>query len=198
MSPAWLFPALKREPDQLLQLTRRQIDTVCARMERSSLAGSLWFNLAAELLQTPALFDALLSDCLLRMPPALRGRVVLEVSEDALAGQLVAARVARLRQAGYLVAMDDFGAGYSNLGRLLTGGFDILKLDLALLRQVPERIWAANAYREVVNLAAASGALVVAEGVERQCQSDFVRWAGVDIIQGFLYARPQPLAAGLP
>ncbi|WP_260294193.1 EAL domain-containing protein [Sedimenticola hydrogenitrophicus] len=60
---------------------------------------------------------------------------------------------------------------------------------------MPERIWAANFYREVVDLAASSGSLVVAEGIERQTQSDFVRWAGVDIIQGFLYSRPQPLLA---
>ena len=63
------------------------------------------------------------------------------------------------------------------------------------LNQVPEDLWAASFYREIVSLCAAKGCLIVAEGVETQLQSDFVRWAGVDLIQGFLYSFPELLTA---
>ncbi|MCW8946352.1 MAG: EAL domain-containing protein [Sedimenticola sp.] len=195
VTPNRLFPLLKSQPQQLLELTVRQIQTVMALDDQWNLDGSLWFNLAGELLEDDRLFEILLKTALYPLPPSLRQRVVLEVAEDALEGSLILERVETLRRYGFLIAMDDFGAGYSNLGRLQEGGFDIIKLDLGLIRGVPERIWAASFYREVVDLAASSGSLVVAEGVEHQTQSDFVRWAGVDIIQGFFYSRPQPLLA---
>jgi len=202
VSPQVLFPLLKMQPQRLLELTARQIQSVMALDSKWRLGGSLWFNLAGELLQDDRLFGSLLESTLQPLPPAGRQRIVLEVAEDALDSTLVLERAHTLRRQGFLVAMDDFGAGYSNLGRLHEDGFDIIKLDLGLIRDVPERIWAANFYREVVELAASSGSLVVAEGIEHQTQSDFVRWAGVDIIQGFLYSRPQPLLnapnGGLP
>lgn len=195
VSPQVLFPLLKLQPQRLLELTAQQINSVMALDGQWPLEGSLWFNLAGELLQDDRLFETLLESTLLPLPPARRLRTVLELTEDALDSAQIRERAHTLRHHGFLVAMDDFGAGYSNLGRLQEGRFDIIKLDLGLIRGVPEQIWAANFYREVVDLAAASGNLVVAEGIERQIQSDFVRWAGVDIIQGFLYSRPQPLRA---
>lgn len=202
VSPQVLFSLLKMQPQRLLELTVRQIQDVIALDSQWRFDGSLWFNLAGELLKDDRLFGSLLESTLQALPPARRRRIVLEVAEDVLDSSLMLERVHTLRRQGFLVAMDDFGAGYSNLGRLHEGGFDIIKLDLGLIRDVPERIWAANFYREVVDLAASSGSLVVAEGIEHQTQSDFVRWAGVDIIQGFLYSRPQPLLSepngGLP
>ncbi len=195
LSPGALFTLLKRHPQQLLALTHRQIEAVMTLDSQWPLAGSLWFNLGGELLRDDTLFQALLTSTLLPLPLSSRRRIVLEVAEDALDNGLILARVDTLRRHGFLVAMDDFGAGHSNLGRLQEGGFDIIKLDLGLIRGVPERIWAASFYREVVDLAASSGSLVVAEGIEQQTQSDFVRWAGVDIIQGFFYSRPEPLLA---
>ena len=83
---------------------------------------------------------------------------------------------------------------HSNLLRLNQAEFDIIKLDLKLLNKVPHDLWNASFYREIVNLCASKGCLIVAEGVETQSQSDFVRWAGVDLIQGFLYSSPKLLA----
>ncbi|MFC6671554.1 EAL domain-containing protein [Marinobacterium aestuariivivens] len=191
--PQRLFAWLKAEPRRLLDFTIAQVAAVQALDAQWHLDGSLWFNLAGELLAADALFDELMESTLQSLPPEWRRRLVLEISEDALEQRLVPERVEALRQAGFLVAMDDFGAGYSNLGRLQAGGFDILKLDLGLMSAVPEKIWAASFYRQVVELAASTGSQVVAEGVERRTQADFVRWAGVDLIQGFLFSRPQPL-----
>lgn len=135
----------------------------------------------------------MLTDGLSRLSSHLIPRVVLEIAEDDLADQLVLQRVNQLRQLGFQLAMDDFGAGYSNIERLQVGGFDILKLDLNLLSKVSGNLWATSFYKEIVDMATSSGCIIVAEGVETQSQADFVLWAGVDIIQGYLYSRPQPL-----
>jgi EAL domain-containing protein (putative c-di-GMP-specific phosphodiesterase class I) len=101
--------------------------------------------------------------------------------------------VSYLKDKGFVIAMDDFGSGYSNLLRLSKTPFDIIKLDLKLLERIPNDIWATSFYREIVNLCSSTGCMIVSEGVETQIQSDFVRWAGVDLIQGFLYATPKKL-----
>ncbi|WP_260294191.1 EAL domain-containing protein [Sedimenticola hydrogenitrophicus] len=121
VAPQRLFSLLKTAPQRLLELTARQIRQVMAVDAQWQLDGSLWFNLAGELLEDERLFETLLEATLLALPTAQRQRLVLEVAEDALDSSLILERAHTLRRHGFLVAMDDFGAGYSNLGRLQEG-----------------------------------------------------------------------------
>lgn len=190
-----IFRQLKAQPAQLLTLTQQQIHTIAHLDQHHQLAGTTWINLSAELLADGRLFQQLIHDSLIGLSDTLTNRLILEIAEDDLADRLVLERVNQLKHLGFQIAMDDFGAGYSNIERLQLGGFDMLKLDLNLLQHVPDNLWAASFYKQMVDMATASGCIIVAEGVERQSQADFVRWAGVDIIQGFLYSKPQPLQA---
>ena len=94
------------------------------------------------------------------------------------------------RRTGALLVIDDFGAGYSNLQRVVDLLPAIVKLDLALTRDINRRPRNRAVVRHMVNLCAELGARVVAEGIETVEELACVRDLGVHYAQGFLLARP--------
>ncbi|HET7500709.1 MAG TPA: EAL domain-containing protein [Kofleriaceae bacterium] len=118
-------------------------------------------------------------------------RVVLEITEriglDAVAGP---ARVAMLRQRGYRIAVDDLGAGYAALGALATLEPEIVKLDMSLVRDIDRHPTKRRVVGAIATLCRELGSRVVAEGVETQAEFRTVREAGIELIQGYLLARP--------
>jgi len=88
------------------------------------------------------------------------------------------------------LVIDDFGAGYSNLERLVTLDPAVVKLDLALIRGVHENKRRQTVVRHIANLCRELGATVVAEGVETIDELRCVCDLGVDYVQGYLLARP--------
>lgn len=183
-----LIPYLYRNTELLLRMTSQQIkDTLDTQFEDES---SIWINLAGPLIASDQLFKKLWQDVLLDLDEKQKQRLVLEICEHDISDEIVSRRVSFLKQHEFSIAMDDFGAGYSNLQRLLQAPFDIIKLDLKLLNDVPTDLWAASFYHQIIKLCSSKGCIIVAEGVETQLQSDFVRWAGVDLIQGYLYSTP--------
>jgi EAL domain-containing protein (putative c-di-GMP-specific phosphodiesterase class I) len=95
-----------------------------------------------------------------------------------------------LRSAGFPMALDDFGAGYSSLSRLLDLAFDVIKVDGRVLRDVPGDSAAVKLLLAVFDLAAACGTDIVAEGVETEAQLEFLLAHGVSHAQGFALAEP--------
>jgi diguanylate cyclase (GGDEF)-like protein len=123
-------------------------------------------------------------------------RLLLELTESAwtLDAQRGRPQLDAMRATGLKLAMDDFGAGQSSLGRLADLPVSVLKIDRALLNGVPTRPAAAAVLRAAVQLADAVGCDVVAEGIETEEQRDHLRALGVRLGQGFLMARPLPEA----
>ncbi len=195
-----LMPYLCRHNQLLLAVTCQQITDSMAAMAPSNSAKnkqtaaivSTWINIAGQIIADKELFEQLWRLVLCTLSESQKQQLVLEVCEDDISSDIVFQRVSFLKHNGFVIAMDDFGSGHSNLQRLSQIPFDIIKLDLGLLQQVPTDLWSASFYREIVNLCSSTGGLIVAEGIESQLQSDFVRWAGVDLIQGFLYSKPEP------
>ena len=99
-----------------------------------------------------------------------------------------------LRASGLLLALDDFGAGYSSLARLLELPVDVIKVDRSLLAGVPERAAAVAVFEAIRNLAEACGCDVVAEGIETAAQRDLLAQLGCQLGQGFGLARPADAA----
>jgi EAL domain-containing protein (putative c-di-GMP-specific phosphodiesterase class I) len=97
------------------------------------------------------------------------------------------------RRSGAVLVVDDFGAGYSNLARVVDLAPAIIKLDLALTRDIDKLKARQVAIRHIVNMCKELGARVVAEGVETVDELSCVCDLGVDFVQGYLLARP-----GLP
>ena len=90
--------------------------------------------------------------------------------------------------AGYKAWIDDFGSGYSSLTILRDYDFDVLKMDMALLKKFDSR--SRKIISSVVNMTKTLGIHVLAEGVETKEQTDFLRDIGCEIMQGYYFAKP--------
>jgi EAL domain-containing protein (putative c-di-GMP-specific phosphodiesterase class I) len=118
--------------------------------------------------------------------------LILEVTEsEAMAAfDLVCDSAVQLRIYDIDLAIDDFGAGYSSFARLKALPFRELKLDRSYVRNCGSDPFNGALCRSIIELAHASGALAVAEGVETEEERDALRRMGCDLGQGFLFARP--------
>ena len=122
---------------------------------------------------------------------ALAPRVVLEITErigvDPIAGPQ---QIAKLRSLGYRIAVDDLGAGYAALGALATLEPEVVKLDMSLIRDLERHPTKRRVVGAIATLCRELGGRVVAEGVETRAELDAVLAAGIDLVQGFIYAKP--------
>ena len=100
----------------------------------------------------------------------------------------------RLRAAGFVVEMDDFGSGYSSLNMLKDICVDVLKIDMAFLQKSKNDEKSHVILEKIIMLAKELGMQVVTEGVESLTQVDFLAEAGCDLFQGFYFSRPIPIA----
>ena len=121
-------------------------------------------------------------------------RIILEVTESAwsLDSSRSVPSLQRLRDAGFALAIDDFGAGYSSLSRLRELPVQVIKVDRAFLRGVPDDSRANAVVAAILQLAEAYGIDVVAEGIETAAQLDFLVARGCLLGQGFLLGYPVP------
>jgi diguanylate cyclase (GGDEF)-like protein/PAS domain S-box-containing protein len=102
--------------------------------------------------------------------------------------------VQHLRSVGFAVALDDFGAGYSSLSRMLDLGFDVIKVDGRMLADVPGDPVAVKLLLAVFELAAACGTDIVAGGVENDQQLEFLIASGITHAQGPVLGPPMTAA----
>lgn len=117
-------------------------------------------------------------------------RVVFEITELSGGYLRLPEVVARYRQAGARVAIDDFGAGYSQLDRVLTLQPDILKLDMRLFQQAARGGPSGEVVKALAQMAEKTGCWIIAEGVETEDEMDFALECGARFVQGFLFAKP--------
>ncbi len=103
-----------------------------------------------------------------------------------------------LRAAGFPMALDDFGAGYSSLSRLRDLSFDVLKVDGSMLVDVPDDRTAVKLLEAVFDLASACGTDIIAEGVETEAQLEFLIAHGISHAQGFQLGPPMSVEEVTP
>ncbi len=96
-----------------------------------------------------------------------------------------------LRKRGFLVVLDDVGAGHSNLDRIPLFRPDVIKIDRSLITGIQSDFYKQETFKSLVSLCRRIGALVVAEGVETEGEAVTVLALGADLLQGFFLCRPQ-------
>lgn len=98
----------------------------------------------------------------------------------------------KLRENGFIIMMDDFGSGYSNLNMFKDMPVDIVKIDMYFLRNIENSEKGMIVLESVVQMAKRLGLKIVVEGVETQEQYDYIRKLHCEMIQGFYFAKPMP------
>ena len=122
-----------------------------------------------------------------------RGLIHLEITESVYTDnpEQILSTVASLRAMGFPIELDDFGSGYSSLNILSALSFDVLKLDMSLVRTMHlERQKCVLSH--ILAMAQALQMRTVAEGVEQREQADALRSMGCSHAQGYFYAAPMP------
>ena len=123
--------------------------------------------------------------------------IVLEITETAVMTnpQRAVHTLRRLRDAGFQISIDDFGAGQTSLSHLVMLPVDELKIDRAFVMHMLDDPRSAAIVRTVIELGHSLGVSVTAEGVETGDVLGAVRDLHCDTAQGYLFSRPVPLAA---
>jgi diguanylate cyclase (GGDEF)-like protein/PAS domain S-box-containing protein len=123
--------------------------------------------------------------------------LVLEVTEGLLIDKMddTIARMHQLTAMGLRFSIDDFGTGYSSMAYLKKMPLYELKIDRSFIMDMPDDANSKALVQSILAMAGHLGLRVVAEGVETQAQADFLIAHDCACMQGYLYARPVPLAA---
>ena len=120
------------------------------------------------------------------------GNLILEITESMLMGDVEenAKILNEIKALGVSFSLDDFGTGYSSLSYLKKLPIDELKIDRSFLMDVPEASDDSAIVKAIIAMAHSLGQIVVAEGVEKKEQLDFLKRLDCDIIQGYYYSKP--------
>ncbi len=132
--------------------------------------------------------------------PAIRGRLMFELTESAAIDdlQLADRHLQALRAVGCEVCLDDFGAGAASLAYLQQMHLDVLKIDGRYIRDLQFGSRSATFIKHLVDMSRELGMQTLAEMVETSTVEDAVRHAGVDFAQGWLYGPATDLPVAPP
>ncbi|MBS5083600.1 MAG: EAL domain-containing protein [Clostridiales bacterium] len=124
------------------------------------------------------------------------GMLELEFTESVVLNnnELFQTFVEELQDNGFVCSLDDFGSGYSSLNVLKELQIQVLKLDMLFFRKGANTEREQIVIRNIITMAKQLKMRTVSEGVEMKEQVDFLRKVGCDIVQGYVFAKPMPLA----
>jgi diguanylate cyclase (GGDEF)-like protein len=199
LNPA-AFIQIAEESGAIVEVGRWVICQACAdaRSWQDRIPGAehvgVAVNVSRRQLRRPSIVDDV-SDALAAsgLAPA---SLTVEITETALMADTdeIVRLLDRFKALGVELALDDFGTGYSSLSQLRALPVDVLKIDKAFVDGIAreEEEWALAT--AIVRLAASLDKRTVAEGVEHASQLAHLRSLGCELAQGYLFARPMPLA----
>lgn len=121
-------------------------------------------------------------------------RINLEITESVSTDEAPAVvdTMAQMIRAGYTFSLDDYGTGYSNLGRLISSDYKNVKIDKSILWEAEKNDSTALLLDNLIHSIRVLGMNVIQEGVETREQLERVINSGCNLIQGFYFSRPLP------
>ncbi len=171
-----------------LEATCHWLRAAQARWPREEIRASI--NVSPVQLANPALPAKFASICATTgVPP---DRIMIELTEQSVVAdpERTVHFLRELKSCGFLLALDDFGAGYSSLTWLHKLPVDMLKIDSSLIAEVDCSSTAAKIAAGILNLSNSLGLSVAAIGVERRSQMEKLRGLGFYLMQGYYFGRP--------
>ena len=197
VSPATFIP-IAEETGLIRPLGDWVLDEACRCLAGWKVAGlgprRMAVNLSVHQLRDPTLVSKVAASQ--RRHGLGDGELEIEITESVLMSDPAHAieMLQVLRALGVTIAIDDFGTGYSSLAYLKRLPIQVLKLDREFVRDIESDENDAAISAATLALAHGLGLKVVAEGIETQAQSDFLRRHGCDYLQGYLYGKPESAA----
>ncbi len=198
--PGEFVPVLE-ETGLIVPVGEWVLATACRQLRAWREAGLTGFavavNVSGAQLARPAFAEEVLAVLAREGVPPGGGCLELELTESLLMADVEAsaARLARLREAGVRIAVDDFGTGHSSLAYLKRLPIQVLKIDRSFVADLHRDPDDRAIVRAILALGRSLGLEVLAEGVERREQLEFLRREGCDAMQGYLVSPPVPAEA---
>jgi diguanylate cyclase (GGDEF)-like protein len=190
-SPVSLF-AVARQAGRLSELEMACRDSACRRFSQQGLEGKLFLNISPESLLEPSHPPGRTLELLdsYGIPPS---RVVIELTEQTPTDDfgLLYNALHHYRDMGFSIALDDLGAGYSSLRLWSELRPDYVKIDRHFIDGIHQDAVKREFVGSMLQMAKASRALVIAEGIELQEELEVLIDMGIDLVQGYLLCRPQ-------
>jgi sensor c-di-GMP phosphodiesterase-like protein len=191
-----LFIAVAEKYGLMHQVTRRLLRLV-EEDTGQYLANHPGFHVALNLSPADIHSDDIVSllDGFLSRTGACAANLIIEITERGFL-DMASARgtLAALHSRGFDIAIDDFGTGYSSLSYLETLDLDFLKIDRSFIEAIGTRAPTSQVVGHIIAMAGTMGLRMIAEGIERPQQADFLVAQGVQYGQGWLYAKALPFA----
>jgi len=189
------FIALAEDTGLIVQLGEWILHKACSDAVAWPETTKVAINLSSVQFRKGDLFDVIL--CALVDSGLAPERLEVEITESVLLENEANYRLVlqQLKNIGVSIVLDDFGTGYSSLGYLTAFPVDKIKIDKSFTQGLIERAECAAVIASVLTLARGLDIATTAEGVETEEQYDMLRAAGVNTVQGYLFAPPRPVSA---
>jgi EAL domain-containing protein (putative c-di-GMP-specific phosphodiesterase class I) len=129
---------------------------------------------------------------LLQENPDMNHRIIFELLEDEEMKDFDVIKdfIHTVKSYGVQIAIDDFGAGYSNFERLLDYQPDILKIDACLIKNIVDDAYSLNVVETIVSFAKKQNIKTVGEYVENKDIYEMLKKLGIDYSQGYYFGKP--------
>lgn len=192
ISPGAFIPLFERE-GQIQQLDEYIFRTVCAYQHQQKQLGNRVVPISINLSRNSLFHKGIVEiySRIAREEQTDLRLVPIEITESAATSERQIKGICdEFVQAGFILQMDDFGAGYSSLSALATLPFKVIKLDKSLIDQIGTGKGDVI-IKHAIDIAHELGMKVVAEGVEEQSQVEFLSLVECDQIQGYFFSPPR-------
>lgn len=189
ISPYYLFEYAKD-----LGLTAT-LDRLCRNkaletFSKHPFSSMLFLNFEADVLSMPDGEAEILLKKSLNIP---HEQIVIEINEKYVSDHQKLLRFVEFyRSKGFMIALDDVGAGHSNLNRISIVHPDIVKIDMALVKGIDKSPYSQEVFKSIVNLSKKIGACTIAEGAETVDEVVTCMLCGADFFQGYYFSKPLP------
>ncbi|WP_036482707.1 EAL domain-containing protein [Myxosarcina sp. GI1] len=191
ISPGKLFDAASKA-NLMFQLDKIARLTAISEAARQKITSHIFINFAPTSIYDPVFCLRSTVEAIERQTILTRDRIVFEVVETEAVKDIERLKdiLDFYRNAGFSVALDDIGAGYSNLNLLHQLRPDFIKLDMELIRNVHQDRYKAVITEKILEIAQNLNIQTIAEGIESEAELNWVRQHGANFVQGYFIAKP--------
>ena len=193
LSPADFIPVLE-ETKQIYKVDLYILERVLEKMKFMADSGFNMVSQSINLSRTDFDMCDIVEEICKRVDEAgiPRNKINIEITEGSLINDFdfMMSQIERLKKLGFSVWMDDFGSGYSSLNTLQLIPFDLIKFDMAFMRNLDSGESGKVILAELMRMAASLGKDTVCEGVETKEQAQFLLEIGCSKLQGYYFCKP--------